>query len=159
MIREKKFYLTKEGLQKIKTEYQELLKLKKIKLRKEAPPFLHSEEINAEFISFREDFDNLESRINELEQILKNYELIKPPSRREKDKVHLGATLKVELDDEIDEFTIVGTIEADPTNKKISDESPIGKALLGHKVGDQVVVKTEMVNHTCKILRIKYNNK
>jgi len=90
MIREKKFYLTKEGLQKIKTEYQELLKLKKIKLRKEAPPFLHSEEINAEFISFREDFDNLESRINELEQILKNYELIKPPSRREKDKVHLG---------------------------------------------------------------------
>jgi len=159
MIREKKFYLTKEGLQKIKTEYQELLKLKKIKLRKEAPPFLHSEEINAEFISFREDFDNLESRINELEQILKNYELIKHPSRREKDKVHLGATLKVELDDEIDEFTIVGTIEADPTNKKISDESPIGKALLGHKVGDQVVVKTEMVNHTCKILRIKYNNK
>lgn len=159
MSEKRKFYLTKTGLQKIEEEYQKLLKLKKLKLKKEAPPFLHSEEINAEFVSFREDFEYLESRITELEYILKNFELIKLPPKNERDKVNLGATLKVELNDEIDEFTIVGTTEVDPANKKISDESPIGKALMGHRVGDTVVVKTEMINHTCKILRIKYNTK
>ena len=157
MAEKSKFYLTKTGLQKVKEEYQKLLKLKKLKLKKEAPPFLHSEEINAEFVSFREDFEYLELRVTELEYILKNFGLIKPPSLKERDKVCLGATIKVELGDEIDEFTIVGTTEADPTNKKISNESPIGKALLGHKVKDEIVIKTEMVNHICKILRIKYN--
>jgi len=156
MSEKRKFYLTKEGLQKIKEDYQKLLKSKKLKPKKEAPPFLHSEEINAEFVSFREDFEYLESRITELEYILKNFELIKIPLEKERNKVHLGATLKVELGDEIDEFTIVGTTEADPANKKISNESPIGRALLGHKVGDTVAIKTETVNHTCKILRIKY---
>ena len=158
MSEKRKFYLTKKGLGKIKEEYQKLLTLREIKFTKEAPPLLHSEEINAEYISFQEDFGYLKSRIAELEYILKNFELIKLPPKNERDKVYLGAMLKVELDDEIDEFTIVGTREVDIANKKISDESPIGKALIGHKVGDIVAIKTEMMNHTCKILGIKYNN-
>lgn len=154
-----KYYLTKDGLKEIKREYKGLLKMRKLKSKGDVPSVFHSEELSAEFVAFREDLDLLESRIAELEHILKNVELIKPPPPAERDKVHLGATLKVELDDEIDEFTIVGTLEADPSQKKISNESPIGKALIGHEVGDTVVTKTEMVNHVCKILEIKYNKK
>ncbi len=153
------YYLTKEGLRGLKREYEELLKIRKLKSKGDVPSVFHSEELSAEFVAFREDLDLLESRIEELEHILKNIELIKPPSPKERDKVHLGATLKVELDDEIDEFTIVGTLEANPSQKKISNESPIGKSLLGHRVGDIVAAKTEMVNHICKILAIKYDNK
>lgn len=153
---EEKFYLTKEGLKKIKKEYAKLLRLRKLKARGGAPSVLHSDELSAEFISYREDLDLLESRIAELERILRNYQLIKPPPRTQRDRVYLGATLKVELDDEITEFTLVGTLEADPSQKKISNESPIGKALLGHKEGDVVTVRTGVVNHTCKILAIRY---
>lgn len=154
-----KYYLTKEGLKGLKREYLELLKMRKLKSKGDTPSVFHSEELSAEFVAFREDLDLLESRIGELEHILKNVELIRPPSTKERDKIHLGAAIKVELDDEIDEFTITGTLEADPSRKKISNESPIGKALLGHKVGATVVVKTEMINHICKILGIKYNKK
>jgi len=156
---DQKYYLTKEGTKNIEKEYKRLLKLRKVKSKERVPSVLHSEELNAEFVAFREDIDLLESRIEELEYILKNFELIKPPSRKERNTIHLGATLKVELDDEIDEFTIVGTLEANPSQKKISNESPIGKSLLGHRVGDIVTAKTEMVNHICKILAIKYDNK
>ena len=58
------------------------------------------------------------------------------------------------MDGELDEFTIVGTLEANPSAKKISNESPIGQALLGKKVGEIVVVKTPIVNHSCKITKI-----
>jgi len=156
MLKEKKYYLTKEGLKKIKEEYKRVLELKKKKSKEGVPPVLHSEELNTEFVSFQEDLEFLKSRIETFEDILKNFELIKIPPKRERDKVYLGAQTKVELDGEIDEFTIVGTLEADPAKKKLSDESPIGKALLGHKIGDKVVMKTEMVERICKILEIRY---
>ena len=75
----------------------------------------------------------------------------KPPK-----KVTLGTTVKIEINGEIDEFTIVETLEADPANKKISTSSPIGKALLGKEEGETITVKTPIVNHRCKILKIKY---
>ena len=82
-----KYYLTKMGLQRIKKEYQNLLKAREIRIKKEAPPFLHSEEVNADFISFREDFENLETRIEELDHILKNCEIIRKPSRERRNRV------------------------------------------------------------------------
>ncbi|RLC40300.1 MAG: transcription elongation factor GreA [Candidatus Nealsonbacteria bacterium] len=150
-----KYYLTKEGLKKIEKEYKKLLKLKKQKSRGGAPSVLHSDELSAEFISYREDLDFLDSKIEELQHILKNYELIKPPPKKEKNKVHLGAQVKVEVDGQIDEFIIVGTLEANPTLGKISNESPVGKALLGHKVGDEVVLSSP-VKVVYKIKSIKY---
>ena len=61
------------------------------------------------------------------------------------------------VEGEIDEFQIVGTMEADPSQRKISNESPLGQGLLGAKVGESVVVKASVVNHTCKILKIRYS--
>jgi len=150
-----KYYLTKEGLKKIEKEYKKLLKLKKQKSRGGAPSVLHSDELSAEFISYREDLDFLDSKIEELQHILKNYELIKSPPKKERNKVHLGAQVKVEVDGQIDEFIIVGTLEANPTLGKISNESPVGKALLGHKVGDEVVLSSP-VKVVYKIKSIKY---
>jgi transcription elongation factor GreA len=153
-----KFYLTKEGLEKIKKDYQDLKKLRFSKIRGEAPPAWESEDINPEYLAFQEDLSFLETKMAELENILNNYEIIKPPPKEKQNIVNLGATVLTEIDGEIDEFTIVGTLEADPAKKKISNESPIGKALLGKKIGENIVIKTPIVNHICKILKIKYNN-
>jgi len=62
------------------------------------------------------------------------------------------------MDGQMEEFLIVGTLEADPSNSKISNESPIGKALLGKRVGEIVQIKTTLVNCSCKIIKIKYEN-
>lgn len=157
MSEQKKFYLTKDGLKKIKKEYKDLKSLRFDKIKEEVPEVLKSEDLNIEYISFQEDVSLLELRIAELENILKNIELIKPPPKNKQNIVNLGATVLAEINGEIDEFKIIGTLEADPSNKKISNESPIGQALLGKKIGDTVVIKTPIVNHSCKIKKIKYN--
>lgn len=153
----KKFYLTKEGLERIKKEYFTLKALKMSKLRGETPKILHSEDIDPEYLSFKEDLVFLETRINELEHILKNYELIKIPPRDKQNIVNLGATVTLEdLDGKINEFMILGTLEANPSEGKISSESPVGRALLGKKVGDIVVI-TSPIKVTYKIKKIKYH--
>ena len=88
--------------------------------------------------------------------LIENYELIKPPPRNQQDKVYLGAQVSVEMDGGVEDFRIVGTAESDPAHQKISDRSPIGMALLGKKAGEEVEVKTPMVNHICRVLKIKY---
>jgi len=142
MLQEKKFYLTKEGLEKIKKEYDELLKLKLSKTTGDVPKIWHSEDLNPEYLAFQEDLSFLESRIAELEHILKNAELIKPPAKEKKDFVSLGSRVLVEVEGQKDEFEIVGTLEANPSIGRISNESPVGKALLGHRVGDEVIVSS-----------------
>jgi len=97
----------------------------------------------------------LESRIEELEHVLKNFGLIKPPPRKEKNRIHLGAQVKVEVDGQEDEFTIIGTLEANPTMGKISNESPMGKILLCHKVGEEVVISSP-IKVIYKIKSIRY---
>ncbi len=155
MTKRNKFYLTKEGLENLKKEYEGLVKLKKAKAKTGSPPALHSEELNPEFASFREGLDLLRSRIEELEYILKHYELIKPPPNKERNKVNLGAHVVVETEGQADEFVIVGTLEANPGAGKISDESPIGKALLNHKVGDEIFINSP-IKIGYKIKKIRY---
>jgi len=155
MMQEKNFYLTKEGLEKIKKEYEDLKNLKLSKTKGEIPKLLHSEELNSEYLSFQEDLNFLESRIAELEHILKNAQLIKPPSREKRNAIHLGAKVLVEVDGQKDELEIVGTLEANPTAGRISNESPVGRVLLGHKAGDVVLVSSP-IKTTYKIKKIKY---
>lgn len=150
-----KYYLTKEGLKMTKKEYSKLLELRKLKSQGDVPSVLHSEELSAEFIAFRDDLDFLESRIEELEHVLKNFELIKAPPRRERDRVNLGAHVTVEVDGQKDEFVVVGTLEANPSQGKISNESPVGKNLLGRKAGEEVVISSP-IKVIYKIKKIKY---
>jgi len=156
MAEEKKFYLTKEGLDKLNKEYESLKELKLAKTKGESPKLLESEDLNPEYLAFQEDISFLESRIIELENIFKNVELIKSPKKEKQNIVSLGATILVEVDRQKDEFILVGSLEANPSVGKISNESPVGKALLGHKTGEEVIVSSP-IQTTYKIKKIKYN--
>lgn len=149
------YYLTKEGLERFKKEYDNLIKLKRANLREEVPEFLHSEELNAEFVSFKEDSEYLETRVKELEHILNNFELIKPPAKKDRDTINLGAHVEVEANGAKSEIILVGTMEVDPMAGKVSNESPIGRALIRHKVGDMISISVpSKINY--KIKKVKY---
>ena len=151
-----KFYVTRQGLEKVKKEYEKLLEFKHQKTLGETPSILHSEEANPEYLAFQEDMSLLDARLAEYENILQNAELIRKPSKNKVDVLDLGATVVCEIDGEKDEFTIVGSLESNPSAGKISNESPVGKALLGNKVGDVVTVNSSVVV-TYKILKISYS--
>ncbi len=157
-MEDKIFYITKIKLKELQKEYQELVDLDhKKSLNSEAPRILESEDLNPEFVSFQEDIGFLRSRIDELKSIIDHHELIKKPSRDKQGVIGLGAKVKIDIDGQKDEFVIMGTLEANPALGRISNESPVGKALLGHKIGDAVVVSSPM-KIVYKIRNIKYEN-
>jgi len=153
---EKLFFITKSKLQELEKEYGELLNLERVKTTgEEAPKIFESEDLNPEFVSFQEDIGFLRSRIDEIKNIIDHHELIKNPAKEKAHFVDLGARVKVDVSGQKDEFTIVGTLEANPVLGKISNESPVGRALLGHKVGDEVVIGSP-TKTIYKIKNIKY---
>ncbi len=107
---------------------------------------------NAEYQSAREEQEKNESRISEIENILQNVEIIKKP--KIDSKVQLGSHVKLASGGKIKEFQVVGTVEADPMNGKISDESPIGRALLNKTVGEKVELITPNDKAVFKIVNI-----
>jgi len=151
----KTFYLTKEGLERIKREYQHFGELKLAKTKGESPKVIYSDELNPEYTAFQEDLSLLESRLTELEYILKNSKLIQPPPKSKQNTVYLGATVLVSVDGQDDEFTVVGSLEANPSIGRISNESPVGQAIIGHRMGDKVIVSSP-VRTIYKIKKIKY---
>ena len=157
MLNDKKYYLTEKGLVRLKAEYQHLMGLRSAKTTGEFPQAWHSEDLNPEYLSFQEDLSLLETRLVELEAILKNAELIKTPSLTKRDIIHLGAKVLVEVDGQADEFTIIGSLEANPSMGQISNESPVGKALLGHKIGEEIIISSP-IKVLYKVKRIRYSN-
>lgn len=155
MANEKKFYLTKEGLERIKKEYQDLKALRLKKIKEKRPEILHSQDLNPEYFIFQQDLDQLELRVAELKNVLENVEIITTPPKKERDTVHLGATVTLQEDDKLNEYMIVGSLEANPSEGKISSESPVGKALLGKKIGEEVMI-TSPIKVVYKIKEIKY---
>ena len=153
--RTEKFYLTEEGLKNLKKEYGELQKIAQLKVREKIPEIFHSEELNPEYIAYREDNELLQARLVDLKHILKNVEIIKPPSKEKQNIVNLGATVLVEANGHADELTIVGTLEANPSLGKISNESPVGRALLGHRIGEEIIISSP-AKTIYKIKKVKY---
>lgn len=150
------FYVTKEKLKELQKEHDELVKLEHTKVMgQEAPKILESEDVNPEFLSFQEDVNKLRARIDEIKDILDHHEIIKKPPKEKQAVVHLGAKVKLAADGKDDEFMIVGTLEADPNLGKISNESPVGAALLGRKIGDEVIIPAHEKTKY-KIKNIKY---
>lgn len=137
----KKIYLTKEGLEEVKEELNELTvnKRKEVAQKiKEAREFGDLSE-NSEYEEAKNEQVFIEGRISEIKSILKNSVLISNRGRSH-DKVSVGSTVKVEVEGELTEFIIVGSTEANPMEGKISNESPIGQALLNRKVGEAVEI-------------------
>ena len=152
---EKKIYLTEEGLNELKKEL-DFLKLEKrpeiINALKDARALGDLSE-NAEYDAARSEQASTEARIKEIEKMLENVEIINSVKT---DAVALGTKVKLEYvgDDEIDEYSIVGSKEADPFTNKISNESPIAKAIIGHKVGDIVNVVSPNGEYQVKFVEI-----
>ncbi|MCH8741878.1 GreA/GreB family elongation factor [Patescibacteria group bacterium] len=155
MLNDKEYHLTEKGLVRLKAEYQHLIRLRSAKTKGEFPQVWHSEDLNPEYLSFQEDLSLLEIRLAELEAILKNVKLIRIPSKARQDIIHLGAKVLVEVDGQADEFIIVGSLEANPATGEISNESPVGKALLGHKIGEEIVISSP-IKVLYKVKRIRY---
>lgn len=147
-------YLTSKGLVAAK---EELEFLKNTRRRQIAETIHQARQYgdlteNSEYDAALEEQSMAESRISELENILKGAKVIASPSSN--DFVVIGSTVKIEMDDGIDEFKIVGRVEADPSKKRISNESPLGMALAGAKKGEVVEVTTPIVRYKCKVLEI-----
>jgi len=150
----KTFYLTKEGLEKIKKELEDLKALQRNEILESAPSMLEGDALNPDYSFYKENLDGLEARLEELDVILKNYKIIKKPSKSEQGIVSLGAKVVLKNDDsKHEEYKIVGTLEADPFKGLISNESPLGKSFIGKKVGELVSFKD---NNHYKILKIQY---
>jgi transcription elongation factor GreA len=150
----KQFRLTRAGVDELQTELDALIAKRAgvadaIKTAREQGDLSE----NAEYQSARAEQERNEARISELENIVQNVEIIKKP--RGDSKVQLGSTVKLKgAGGKAKEFQVVGTVEANPLSGKISDESPIGQAMLGKKVGDAVEIKTPNDTHSYKIVDI-----
>lgn len=151
----KKMYrLTSEGVDELKAELSELINARsniaeRVKTAREFGDLAE----NAEYSSARQEQDKNEARIAEVENILQNVEIIKKPHSDR--HIQLGSTVKLKgLEGGTKEFQIVGTVEADPLSGKISDESPIGRALIGKTTGDKVEIKASAENTVYKITDI-----
>lgn len=138
----KQYHLTKEGLAELKEELANLI-ARRSEIAAEIASARSQGDLseNAEYHEAKEEQGRNESRIEEIEGILASAEVITTP--KDDNKVRLGSKVKLKTEDgKTKEFQIVGTVEADPLNGKISDESPIGQALLGKKEGEEVEIKT-----------------
>ncbi len=148
-------YLTAKGLADVKEELEFLKKTKRAEIAERIHQAREYGDLteNSEYDAALEEQALTENRVSELENILKSARVIVDQHTR--DFVVIGSTVKIEMDDGIDEFTIVGRVEADPSKKRISNESPLGLALIGAKKGEEVEVATPIVRYKCKVLEIK----
>ena len=149
-------YLTQQGLDDLKQELDNLINVRRpenIIAIKEARALGDLSE-NAEYDAARNEQAQIEARIKQLEKMLENVSIITEVS---KDTVGIGNTVSIKYvdDDEEDEYKIVGSQEADPFESKISNESPIAKALFDHKVGDIVTVESPNGSYDVEIVEIK----
>lgn len=151
----KKFIFTKEGLDNLRAEYDELTKIQRPNITKRIQSAREFGDLaeNSEYDAAKEEQSLLEARISQLEEVLPKAQLIHSPQNS--DFVVIGSKVVVEMNDEIHEFSIVGSMEADPAEKKISNESPVGKALLGLKSGEHIEVAFGPVKSNIKVLEIK----
>jgi transcription elongation factor GreA len=152
----KDIFLTAEGLEKIKLELDELVKVKRPELSQRLRAAIEMGDLseNADYIKAKEDQGFLEGRIQELEHIVKNVVII--TENNDNDSVQIGSEVVVKEEGYEEEiFSIVGSKEADPQKGKISYESPIGKSLLKHRVGEIVRVETPGGHINFKIIEIR----
>ena len=148
-------YVSAEGLEKLKLELRELktVRRREVASRIEVAKALGDLSENAEYHEAKDEMALLEGRITEVEEILKNVQVIEEETGVQ-GVVRVGSTVKVSVNDKERTFNIVGSSEADPLSGKISNESPIGSALLGTKVGDTVTVTTPAGKTDYRVLEV-----
>ena len=154
----KKNILTREGLKKLEDELDDLIVVKRKEVAQKIKEAREQGDLseNAEYDAAKDEQRDIEARIEEIEKILKNAEIV-DEDEVSLDTINIGCQVKI-LDLEFDEeltYKIVGSTEANSLKGKISNESPVGKALLGKKVGEMVSVETQVGVVQYKVLDIQ----
>ena len=157
-MQEKKNILTYEGLKKYEDELQELKVVRRQEVAQKIKEAREQGDLseNAEYDAAKDEQRDIEARIEELEKILKNAEVV-DEEEVDLNKINIGCKVRlldVEFNEEL-EYKIVGSTEANSLKGKISNESPVGKALIGAKVGESVAVETQAGTFTYKVLEIQ----
>ena len=150
-------YLTTEGASQLRAELAELKGPKRLELAQRLRSAIQMGDLseNADYHKAKEDQGFLEGRINELEYLL-NHAIVVDVSEVSRDSVQVGTRVTIqEQGEEPESYQMVGASEADPRNGRISNESPIGQALFGKKVGQIAVAKTPGGEITFKIIKIE----
>ncbi len=160
-MQEKKNILTYEGLRKYEDELHELKVNKRQEVAQKIKEAREQGDLseNAEYDAAKDEQRDIEARIEELEKILKNAEVV-VEDEVDLDKINIGCRVRIldiEYSEEL-EYKIVGSTEANSLKGKISNESPVGKALIGRKIGDTVEVETPAGTFAYKILEIQRSN-
>ena len=155
---EKKNILTYAGLKQYEDELQNLKVFKRKEVAQKIKEAREQGDLseNAEYDAAKDEQRDIEARIDELEKLLKNAEVV-VEDEIDLDKINVGCKVKVrdlEFDEDM-EFSIVGSTEANSLQNKISNESPVGQALIGKKVGDIVDVETQMGTIQYQVLEIQ----
>lgn len=158
---EKKNILTYEGLQKLENELHDLKVVKRKEVAEKIKEAREQGDLseNAEYDAAKDDQRDIEARIEEIEKILKNAEVV-VEDEVDLDKINIGCKVRIydcEFEEEL-EYKIVGSTEANSLQGKISNESPVGKALIGVKVGETVKVETQAGVLEYKVLEIQRSN-
>jgi transcription elongation factor GreA len=152
-------FLTKDGYQKLADELEYLRTSKRTEVANRLHEAMEGGELieNAEYEAAKNEQAFVEGRIQELEIILASARVIDEKSKKEKgDLVQVGSTVTIKEDGSSPEkYTIVGAAEANPREGKISNESPIGKAILNHRVGDEVHVEAPGGTFVVKIIKVE----
>ncbi len=157
MVENKKNILTYTGLKQLEDELQQLKVVRRQEVAEKLKEARAQGDLseNAEYDAAKDEQRDIEARIEELENILKNAEVV-VETEVDSDKINIGWVVKLfdfEFDEELD-FSIVGSTEANSLKNKISNESPLGSALIGKKVGDVIKVETQMGEVEYKVLSI-----
>ena len=157
MAETKKNIMTYAGLKKLEDELHDLKVVRRQEVAQKIKEAREQGDLseNAEYDAAKDEQRDIEARIEELEKLLKNVEVV-VEDEIDTEKINVGCRVKlfdVEYDEEI-EFSIVGSTEANSIQHKISNESPVGSALMGKKVGDIVVVETQVGEIEYKVLEI-----
>jgi len=153
-VNNKPTYLSRDGLQKLRAELEEMTTVKRPEIANRIHDAKEHGDLseNAEYEDAKNEQAFVEGRIQTLEALIKNATLI--DENHSTDHVQIGSTVSVESDDGKETFTIVGSAEAKPGEGRISNESPVGRSLLGHKKGEKIVVKVPAGDFTYKITSI-----
>ena len=157
----KKNILTSAGLKKLEDELDELIVVKRKEVAQKIKEAREQGDLseNAEYDAAKDEQRDIEARIEEIEKILKNAEIV-DEDEVDLGSINIGCQVKI-LDLEFDEeliYKIVGSTEANSLKGKISNESPVGRALLGKKVGDLVTVETQVGTIEYRVLEIQKSN-
>ena len=151
-------FLTKEGFQKLQDELDYLRTVKRQEIAERLHEAMEGGELieNAEYEAAKNEQAFVEGRIQELDVILATARLIDENDKSKEGLIQVGSTVVIEEDGAAAEtFTIVGVAEANPREGKISNESPIGKAVIGHKVGETLLVEAPGGHFKVKIVKVK----